>query len=262
MAPEFLKIFCIQSVAFFCVSAVLSLVAKGAQAGPTTAKDAPQPGVAESQDVANQLGALQRSKDPKTSYQSDFQTRFYAARTQKIRQSKGSVVYRPPSQFRWEIASPEVELYVSSGKVLWKHSPKTKHASRMAASDAGLDFLQALTDPAALVQRYSVERWNKSSEAVGSAKSALDFDTLPTPTPKGSASSGVLFVKLVPKAAGTPEDYLYLIADQSSGQVDEIRIAFRNGNRNIITFAKWSASDAGPKVFEFTPPAGTAVDNL
>jgi outer membrane lipoprotein-sorting protein len=44
--------------------------------------------------------------------------------------------------------------------------------------------------------------------------------------------------------------------------VDEIRIAFRNGNKNTIRFQKWSEKSVAADVFDFVPPKGTAVDKM
>lgn len=215
-------------------------------------------------DIAKGLAELQRKKKRGVTFSSAFKTRFFAARTQKTRESKGSVMYLPPQKFKWEVTAPESEVYVSSGQVLWKYSPAAKHATRMASQEAGLEFLQALTDPQALQQRYAFSQWEGASgnDSAKSAKSATDFDALPTSATKPPPGQGKLLAKLTPKLEGTPEEYLYLVADRTNGQVDEIRIAFRNGNRNVITFGSWSEVNAVPAVFDFSPPPGTAVDKM
>lgn len=214
------------------------------------------------QSPAEALAKIQRSKDPKVIFEAAFKGRFFSARTKKERFSLGEVAYSAPTSFRWEVQSPEPEIYTSSGTALWKFNPRAKHAQQIPMNEAGLDFLKALLDPADLTKRYSIEEWSAKEKNSALEKSFSDFDTLPTQGAKAAASSAKVFARLVPKSEGNPEEYLYLIADSKSGQIDEIRIAFRNGNRNIITFEKWGLSKAGPEIFKFEPPAGTAIDKM
>jgi outer membrane lipoprotein-sorting protein len=216
-----------------------------------------------SQSLSDDLSSLQRSKSASAVYASNFTATFFAARTQKTRESRGNVQYQAPKKFRWEVLEPEAEVYTSSGDVLWKYSPVLRHATKMASSDAGLEFLQALTDPKALLERYGIEPWGpaKQQSKDPQAKVASDFDTPPTAATK-QADKSRLFAKLVPKGQGTPEEFLYLVANRSTGQVDEIRIAFRNGNKNTIRFQKWSEKSVAADVFDFVPPKGTAVDKM
>ncbi len=215
------------------------------------------------QSTAEALAKIQRSKDPKVIFESIFKSRIYSAKTKMERVSKGRVAYSAPVSFRYETKFPEEELYISDGQAHWKYVPGEKHAQRVSSLDGfGIDFLKLILDPAELAKRYSVEEWSPKEKNSALEKSFSEFDELPTQGAKAAASSAKVFARLVPKSGGTPEEYIYLIADSKSGQIDEIRLAFPNGNRNIITFEKWGRSKAGPDIFKFEPPAGTAVDKM
>jgi outer membrane lipoprotein-sorting protein len=219
--------------------------------------------------LESSLAALQKQKSPNASYSAEFSTELFSAMSKKSRTSKGKVNYHPPSQFRWEVTKPESELYVATGTELWKYNAKAKHAQKMPMSNAGLEFLQVLIDPPELAKRYEILPWNsgeaetalkpaeKGSEKNSQKEKTTDaFDNAPR------MSSDFLFVKLVPKVKTGTEDYLYVIADKTSGQVKEIRIAFKNGNRNSIAFEKWQEEKVSDLTFKFEPPPGTAIDKL
>jgi outer membrane lipoprotein-sorting protein len=221
----------------------------------------PMSGSAES--TAEALAKIQRSKDPKVIFESVFKSRIYLAKTKMERVSEGKVAYSAPASFRYEIKTPEPELYISDGQAHWKYIAGDRHAQRVSSLDGfGMDFIKLILDPAELAKRYTIAEWSSKEKISALEKSFSTFDVVPTQGAKAAASAAKLFAKLIPKAGGTPEEYLYLIADSKSGQIDEIRLAFPNGNRNIFTFEKWSLSKAGPETFKFEPPPGTAVDKM
>ncbi len=214
--------------------------------------------------IEKEISQLQAKRRGGKGYESRFKQSFYSALRKKSRGSVGSLSILAPNMFRWQVQRPQPELYVSSGEFLWKYNERAQHAQRMKADSAGLDFLQAVLDPQALKKRYELLPWNNSAESKSNKSeknsqgnhAPSSFDTKPSSRPER------LFAKLIPRQKTGAEDYLYLVANKSTGHVVEIRIAFKNGNRNTIEFQGWSATDLNAEDFQFEPPAGTAIDKL
>lgn len=214
--------------------------------------------------LKKQLAELQKSKKLSlgTGYVSQFKQTLFSALRSKERASSGSLQYLPPGSFRWEVVEPQKETYVSTGEILWKYIPSARHAQKMPVSEAGLDFLQVLFEPSALESRYQIKEWPDLDSSQPAAKNETGKNGTASFAQKPPAQAGQLFVKLIPKDSTGSEDFLYVIADRQTGHVTEIRIAFKNGNRNVIAFSGWKVEKMEKSAFNFSPPPGTAVDRM
>jgi outer membrane lipoprotein-sorting protein len=214
--------------------------------------------------LKKQLSDLQKSKklSAGSGYVSQFKQTLFSALRGKERASSGSLQYLPPGYFKWLVLEPQQETYISTGDILWKYIPSAKHAQKMPLNDAGLDFLNVLFDPSALESRYVIAPWLDVESSKQAVKEETGKNGLASFEQKPPSSTGLLFVKLIPKDSSGGEDFLYVIADRRTGHVQEIRIAFKNGNRNVIAFSGWSVEKMEKTAFNFSPPAGTAVDKM
>lgn len=214
--------------------------------------------------LKKQLAQLQKSKKLSvgSGYVSQFKQTLYSALRSKKRSSSGSLQYLPPGLFRWEVSEPRKETYVSTGEILWKYVPSARHAQSMPVTQAGLDFLQLLLEPSALESRYHIKEWKDLGSTQSMAKDEAGKNGAASFQQKPPAREGQLFVKLIPKDSTGSEEALFVIADRQTGHVTEIRIAFKNGNRNVIVFSGWRVEKMEKSAFNFVPPPGTAVDRM
>lgn len=204
-------------------------------------------------DAMAEVAQVQKRAAARKDFTVEFRQEVYSALRKKSSESHGSLSFQPPGKFRWELRGAKRELYVSNGKDFWKYDESNKHAQRLPPESASLDFVDVVTKLSRLSELFSIETWKAPQDAPADA-AARQFRTPPTET-------NALLIKLVPKAAG-PQESVYLSIDKASGAIIEMRIAFRNGNRTRLVLTNLKEAAVDPKVFEFTPPPGTAVDRI
>lgn len=72
-----------------------------------------------------------------------------------LHQAKGSLVFKQPSKFKWQVIEPENELLLSDGTTLWWYNPFLEQVSIFDAKDA------VATTPFALLVSNNDETWNQ-----------------------------------------------------------------------------------------------------
>ena len=243
----------IRCAAFLSLTALLSV---NAFAAPTKS-------------LEQSLESVQKIAAGRKDFTLHFKQDFFSSLRKKLQKSQGRLEYSAPRNFRWEVTAPKKELYVNNGKDFWKYTESLRHAQRLPATAAELDFLDAVLNLSSLNNRYVVEPWKVPSAATalptGQAVPALP--ALPTevagvmsdtPPPR---ASGQLLVKLIPKAAAKTYA-LFLVVDEKNAIVQEMRILFQNGNRTRIVFDTFKLEKVNATRFDFVPPPGTAVDKI
>lgn len=231
--------------------------------------------VADTRDVATVLQDCQEIGRKRDSFSVSFvQETFSSLRNRSSKQS-GTLAYRSPRSFRWEVTVPRKELYVSNGKEFWKYSEAARHAQRLAADMAELRFLDAVLRPGMLAVDFGIEPWVAPAVVDGAAAGEAVAPT-PTPTPTvkppaprlntsitdlpPQAVAGKVYARLLPRSK-SKQQAMYLVADKTSCAVEELRVFYENGNRSRILFGRVELRALPAAQFDFVPPAGTAVDN-
>jgi outer membrane lipoprotein-sorting protein len=228
----------------------------------------PEP-VEDTRDVATVLQDCQEVASKREAFLTTFsQETFSALRNRSSRQS-GTLSYRAPRSFRWEVTAPRKELYVSNGKDFWKYNETAKHAQKLAADLVELRFLDAVLRPGMLAVDFGIEPWVLSAPAVEPVKTpAAAASPSPVPTPKLNTGiselppavvAGKVYARLMPRGK-SKQQAMYLVADKSSCAVEELRVFYENGNRSRIVFGKVESKNLPASQFDFVPPPGTAVD--
>ena len=195
--------------------------------------------------ISSELKQLQIKASKHDSFKVKFDQTVFSALRKKTTRSEGELVFSQPRKFRWEIITPNRELYVNNGEWFWKYVENTKHAVRLPANSGDLDFLDVIFQLDKLSGKYQIEKLSRLTDTEG--KQNRDC-------PKGHACFGL---EPVQKAA---QSKVELAIDQTNGFVSVVRIDFRNGNRTLINFNSFKGGKVASDSFEFTPPPGTAVD--
>lgn len=204
------------------------------------------------------LEALQRKAGKREHFVVAFDQEFWSALRKRIRKSKGTLEFNAPRDFRWEITSPDKEIYVNKdGKEFWKYTEATRHAQKLPPGSVELDFVDLVLKLSSLASRYDVAPWK-----AGPANSASGANADPARSDHPPATAdGMLLLELTPKQEGGQEA-VFLRVVESKAEVRELRIHYRNGNRTRIVFAPLEDKRPEPSRFTFTPPPGTAVDTI
>lgn len=144
----------------------------------------------------------------------------------------GRVVFAKPGKMRWTYEAPDESVVVSDGKILWIHDVEGGTATRLEVtagylSGAALQFL------------------------LGDGRILDEFDVRAT-----ACSAERISLDLVPKTDASYER-LGLVANASSGDIEETSIVDLFGNRTEIRFRNVEVNRApAPHVFDFNVPEG------
>lgn len=195
--------------------------------------------------IAGELKQLQSKISHHESFTVKFEQQVFSALRKKTSKSSGELVFAQPRKFRWEISTPNKELYINNGEWFWKYVENTKHAVRMPAQSGDLEFLDVIFALDKLQNKFQLQKIAQLSDTDGKPSKSC---------PKNHACIGLEPIEKSGQKA------IELAIDQSNGFVSVVRIDFRNGNRTQINFSSFKDGKVSADVFEFTPPPGTAID--
>lgn len=197
------------------------------------------------QKITEELKELQKKAGKTPSFRVSFEQQVFSALRKKTNRSAGELIFSQPLKFRWEIKSPNKEIYVNNGEWFWKYVERTKHAVRMPANAGELDFLDVIFKLDRLQNKFTIKKLAQMS----------DLDGKPVkPCPTNNTC-----ILLEPLQESSQKN-IELAINRANGFVSAVRIGFRNGNRTLIGFSSFKEDKVSADTFEFTPPPGTAVD--
>jgi len=197
------------------------------------------------QKITEELKELQKKSGKTPSFRVSFEQQVFSALRKKTTRSTGELIFSQPLKFRWEIKSPNKEVYVNNGEWFWKYVERTKHAVRMPANAGELDFLDVIFKLDNLQNKFTIKNVTQMSDLDGKP-------VVPCPT----NNTCILLEPLQESGQKNIE----LAINRTNGFVSAVRIGFRNGNRTLIGFSSFTEDKVSADTFEFTPPPGTAVD--
>lgn len=200
------------------------------------------------QDLSSRLAELQ-AKAKSGDFTARIKQDSYSALRKKTDVSTGTLQFSPPQSFRWEMSSgassakePRKEIIVSNGTTLWRYNSATKHARSMPTRDLKeLETLDAILKPATLTRKFKILEWDPKVEP-------LPVDT-----------AGRMHLMLKPLDSSETHT-LFLLLNEKTGWVEEVRIVYQNGNRAKLNFEGYTHAKVAKSRFDFTPPSGTVVD--
>jgi outer membrane lipoprotein carrier protein len=230
----------------FCEGSILVLLvfllASSASAGEAMMDEEPvDPKLACSAGVGEATARLVQSRyDGIRDLQADFEQEsqsatFAGAPLMDSSPKTGRVVFAKPGKMRWTYAPPDASVVVSDGQTLWIHDVEGGTATRLEVtagylSGAALEFL--LGD-GKILDEFEVE-------ATACAPERITLD-------------------LVPKMDASYER-LGLVANATSGDIEETSIVDLFGNRTEIRFHKIEVNRSpAADVFEFQVPKGVEL---
>ncbi|MDP2227587.1 MAG: outer membrane lipoprotein chaperone LolA [Moraxellaceae bacterium] len=168
------------------------------------------------------------------SMQADFSQTTRDSRGQLLQGQGGRMSVKRPGLFRWEVATPSVQVVTTNGSVLWIYDPDLKQVTKQKLDS------QVGNTPALLLS--------------GDPRKLADaFDI----TEEKAGRNEQVFL-LRPRANDALFDHLRVRF--AKGQLQQMQLADSLGQNTDIRFSKIKVNPAlASSLFDFTPPKGVDV---
>jgi len=172
-----------------------------------------------------------------TSFRGRFEQEVRRAHLPRALKRSGRVYYKSPGKMRWDYTEPDTVYYISDGEVLWSYEAETRQVIKMGVRDSDLyDSLRFLFGQGDL----------RGSFVISAAPSA----------------GGTVGLQLVPRAGQSNYKSLTLHADPKTWEIRRSELVDPLDNVSVITFSEVTYESIEDKVFAFTPPRGTVVQDM
>lgn len=198
-----------------------------------------------------ELHKIQKISSQRKSFVVSFEQVTFSALRNRNKTQKGTLKYLAPKSFRWEITTPSLELYVSNGKDFWKYNELAKHAQKLPVNSGDLNFLEVIFNPETWPKNYVISAWTLKKEE---KNNDADWENPPAVTDKNIA------LVLLPKEKSKLKS-IRLVLDTDKVFISQIRLYYDNENKSKIDFSNFMEKQNNAADFNFTPPAGIAVDD-
>lgn len=180
------------------------------------------------------LDALQHHYETTRSFSAKF-TEQIASVGAPVRTREGTVAFSKPGKMRWDFETPNKELLISNGQMLFSYDPGLNQVVETPLQDA-------LRAPGAT--EFLLGAGNIRKDFVASA-------------PKSPPSDGLTHVTLTPRKGGNT---IELGIEPKSGDIRQLKITDQLGNTASLEFTDQRDNvEITDSEFDFTPPAGADI---
>lgn len=201
---------------------VLLAGAPGAQAPPPAAEIAAR---------------VQARYDKVRDFTADFVHTYEGGVLRRKMTESGLVQVKKPGRMRWEYRTPEKKLFVSDGREMYLHEVTANQVTIFAVPQAD----EAETAVLFLAGKGNVTR---------------DFGV----TYAEEAPAGSYALRLTPTAPERDYDWLLLVVDRDTLQIQSLSAADNQGGRSTFSFSAFKENTGIPdQAFTFTIPRGADV---
>lgn len=184
-------------------------------------------------------GEMQKKYESMQSFTAEFTQRLKHQESGAEETRKGTLTFQKPLRIRWETLAPHAELLVITDKEVWDYLPDEEVAYEYAP--------EVVRDSRSIVQVIT-----------GQARLDKDFSVEAEPD-----EGDLAVLRLYPKDPSPQLVEAILWVDKGTSLIKKAQILDFYGNTNEVTLTSLTP-DAPVKAgtFQFTPPAGVAVENL
>ncbi len=179
-------------------------------------------------------GQLTKLLSRYTTYQATFLQTTYDSKGRHLQSSRGRVVLKRPSQFRWQTISPSKQLVIANKKTLWVYDQALKQATRHSLTKASVQNPAALLtgELKNLAEQFVITRIPGDSKGVW-------FQLKPRKTNRGFVLVEMQF-----------------ISDKLTG----MKVVNNLGQTNVFRFTQIKINPPlSSQLFRFKPPPGVDV---
>lgn len=167
------------------------------------------------------------------SMRANFQQALYADKREAPRRSKGKMAIQRPGKFRWDTTSPNEQILVADGNLLWIYDVDLEQATKQKVdtTDSNSPALFLSGNVSDIPKRFNVSS-EKSENGIG--------------------------FKLVAKSNDDMFQSINIIFQ--SNKLSKMIVGTRIGQRSEFTFSQVELNPTFPNsTFHFKPPAGVDV---
>ncbi|HVW08333.1 MAG TPA: outer membrane lipoprotein chaperone LolA [Bryobacteraceae bacterium] len=181
------------------------------------------------------LKAIENRYNHADSLKLDF-SELYTASHHPVQQESGILYLRKPGRMRWEYANPAGKIFLADGKYTWLYTPENHQAEKIP-----LKMSDDMRAPLAfLLGKLDFHREFKSFETRKDA-------------------NGAQWIVALPKKDNLPYTEVEFLATPD-GQIQRIRVTDPDQSKIEYAFSNEQLNaPVAPKLFVFTPPAGTQI---
>ena len=211
--------------------------APGAPSRPGAAAPSGTVQVPSTPPASDVAAAVQKKYDAIRDFTADFVHQSQGGLLRKTATERGAVQIKKPGMMRWDYKSPVPKVFVSNGRKIYLHVPADNQVlvSAVPAAD------QATTAVLFLVGKGSLTR---------------DFAV----TYAGGGTPDGYVLRLDPKLPERDYDWLQLVIDRRTLQIQSLSAADAQGGRSTFTFSKFKENvGLSDKTFDFKIPRGADV---
>lgn len=182
---------------------------------------------------------LQRKYDAVRDFSADFVQTYEGGALRKKTTERGTVLVKKPGRMRWAYTAPEEKLFISDGRKMYSWVPADKQVGvrDMPAED------EATTPLLFLV-----------------GKGQLTRDFVPSYTQLPGAPPGSVALKLTPRRRDREYEYLILVVDQTTLELQMLQALDGQGGTSSFTLSNLKENVGLPdRSFVFRIPRGADV---
>jgi outer membrane lipoprotein carrier protein len=199
----------------------------------------PDSGASSQADADHLVASVQALYNTSTTFQSDFEQKFWVKAYNTEKTSHGHVTFAKPGKMDWVYDDPENNRIVSDGTVI-----RIYQASEKQMYEEPADKSQYLIAVSFLT-------------GTGKLSDAFDFQLFAGETMK--FPGGAVLVG-TPKQATPGYSKVLFYVDTGTSQVRRVMVIDGQGNRNRFDFGNPKINQpVAPNQFKFTPPPGTSI---
>jgi outer membrane lipoprotein carrier protein len=208
---------------------VIALLLAVAVAGPSARQAAP--------DASEVAAALQRKYDQVRDFSAGFTHQHEGGPLRRKLVEQGTLQVKKPGRMRWEYDAPDEKVFVSNGRQLYFYDPANNQVTISEVPQG---------DQAASAALFLSGRGN------------LTRDFTVSFTKGGPAETYAL--RLDPKTPQDEYDWLELVADRRTLQIQSLTAVEKQGGRSTFIFSRFRENTGVPEsTFEFRIPRGAEV---
>lgn len=188
--------------------------------------------------AAIQIAAqIQQNYDRIRDFSADFTHEAESGVLRKKLVEHGTLLVKKPGKMRWAYKAPDEKIFVSDGTQMYMHTPADN---------------QVIVSP--------VPKLDQATTAVlflsGKGKLTRDFNV----TMLDGASPDTYALRLEPKLQERDYDWLELVVNRTTLQIQSLATADKDGTRSTFRFSKLKENvGLADKLFAFTIPRGADV---
>jgi outer membrane lipoprotein carrier protein len=194
-------------------------------------------GIAAQPPASEVAAALQRKYDTVRDFSADFTQEAESGVLRRKLVERGTVLIKKPGKMRWTYKAPDEKIFVSDGVKMYMFTPADNQVieSKVPKEDDATSAVLFLSGKGNLTRDFTV-------------------------TYTGSGTADTYSIRLDPRTAQPDYDWLQLVVDRKTLQIQSLSAADKQGTRTTFRFSNFKENlGLSDKTFAFVIPRGAHV---